>query len=62
MRVGVNVDQCVGCELCKEVCSEVFGTRNDVATVLQQPRTAQEESACLEARSMCPVVAITTKY
>ena len=51
---------CIDCELCREKAPANF-TRQDeegYSYVYQQPRTAQEESASLEALLECPVEAI----
>lgn len=60
MKLGINSDVCLGCGLCNEICPEVFGIKDEIAKVLRNPVTQEEEQIALEARALCPVVAITT--
>jgi ferredoxin len=51
---------CIDCDLCREVAPRSFTRQNDegYSYVFQQPRGADEESACQAALEECPVEAI----
>ena len=53
-------DQCIDCDLCREMASACFGRNDDEgkSIVIKQPENDEEMSACEEAMSSCPVNAI----
>ncbi len=53
-------NQCIDCDLCRETAPNNF-SRNEsggYSFVSKQPGTPEEETACQEAKSGCPVEAI----
>jgi ferredoxin len=58
MQVKVNED-CTGCELCTDVCPEVFEMGDDgLAKVTKDPVPEGLEDSAQEAADGCPVDAI----
>ncbi len=51
---------CIDCDLCRETAPNNFLRYDDegYSYVIQQPRDAAEEAACLAALEECPVEAI----
>lgn len=51
---------CIDCDLCRETAPGHFSRQDDegYSFVLNQPRTPEEEAACVEALEECPVEAI----
>ncbi len=58
MRVHIDDEGCISCELCVETCPEVF-EMNEIAHVIADPVPAEVETACREATERCPVSVIT---
>ena len=58
MKVTLDVDACVGCELCANTCSEVFEMVDDKAKLLVQEVPPEAQESCKEATENCPVEAI----
>ncbi len=57
MNVIVDQDICIGCELCTQVCGEVFAMREDGNSHVIEG--ADVEAACVEeAIVQCPVSCI----
>jgi len=56
-RFEVVEDDCIGCGLCSERAPENFEVPrgSNVARVIKQPGTSEEEEACLEAHEYCPI-------
>jgi ferredoxin len=52
----VDMDLCIGCGSCVEVCPEVFELRDDKAWVIGHDKC--NTCDCEEAASICPVEAI----
>lgn len=52
--------QCILCSLCTELAPKNFkeADSGDHDTVFKQPESEEEEKACQEAMSQCPVEAI----
>ena len=51
MKAYVDKDTCIGCELCTQICPDVFSMeKDDIAQNLQDD--------AVEARDSCPVSAI----
>jgi ferredoxin len=59
MRAIVDKDTCTGCQLCTEICPQVFRMEGDVAFAYVTPVPAGLEAACREAADSCPVAAIS---
>ncbi|HHX63091.1 MAG TPA: ferredoxin [Epulopiscium sp.] len=59
MKAYVDKDTCIGCELCPDICPEIFSMEDDGLAVAQDIEISDEilESA-KEAESSCPVEAI----
>jgi len=58
MRVTVDEETCIGCELCAETCPEVFEMDDDKARVKADQVPDDVDDACREAVENCPVEAI----
>lgn len=51
--------QCIDCDLCRQTAPENFDrSDNGYSFVKKQPLTPEEETACQQALSECPVEAI----
>jgi ferredoxin len=50
-------EDCIGCGLCSERAPEnlEIPAGTSTAQVFKQPRTSEEEQACLDARDYCPM-------
>ncbi len=53
----VNMDLCIGCGLCSELCPKVFELKDDKAWV--KDAKACDSCDCQQAVDSCPVQAIT---
>lgn len=51
-------DECIGCELCVNVCPEVFEMGDSLAEVKTDPVPADAEDKAREAAEGCPTDAI----
>ena len=51
-------DDCTACELCADVCPEVFEMGDEIAQVKVEEVPTGAEDACREAAEGCPVSAI----
>ncbi|NLX03793.1 MAG: ferredoxin [Phycisphaerae bacterium] len=59
MKARVDPDTCTGCELCPEICPEVFEmTDEGVAHAKVETVPPEHEDAAREAAESCPVEAI----
>ena len=58
MRVTVDEETCIGCELCAETCPEVFEMNDDKVKVKTDEVPATVADTCKEAVENCPVEAI----
>ena len=58
MKATVNADTCTGCELCVDICGDVFVMENGVAKSKVEVVPADAEDSCREAAESCPVEAI----
>ncbi|WP_422487156.1 ferredoxin [Gudongella sp. DL1XJH-153] len=60
MKAIVNRDDCIGCELCTQICPEVFQMDDEqIATVIANPVPASVEDKAKDAEDSCPTSAIT---
>ncbi len=56
-KVWITED-CTGCELCVELCPEVFTIPDDLAVVKEDANIGMYEEKIKEAAEECPVEAI----
>jgi len=59
MKAKVDPDKCIGCELCTNICADVFKMDGGVAVAFATPVPTEAEAACQEAKDGCPVEAIS---
>jgi len=59
MKAKVDPNLCTGCELCTNICPEVFEMKGDIASVKVNPVPKAAEATCKEAKDSCPVEAIS---
>lgn len=58
MKVTVDEETCIGCELCVETCPEVFEMAGDKAIAKMSDVPKDLLDSCREAAENCPVEAI----
>ena len=59
MKANVDKDTCIGCELCTQICPDVFSMDDDGKSVAISGDIPKElEDDAVEARDACPVSAI----
>lgn len=63
MRAFVNKDTCIACELCTQICPEVFSMDDSDGKSVAIDEDIKEElqDSAVEARDSCPVSAIDIK-
>lgn len=59
LRIVIDEELCAGCNLCEEICPQVFSVVKDLATVKTNPLTQSIELLCRNAAKRCPVHAIS---
>jgi ferredoxin len=59
MRAKVDPEACIGCELCVQLCPEVFKMAADKAIAYTDPVPDQVSETCKQAVEQCPVTAIS---
>lgn len=58
MKAMVDPDLCIGCQLCPQVCPEIFQMEGDKAVACRNPVPPEFMAACNQAAEQCPVAAI----
>jgi len=61
MKVKIDEDLCTACELCVDICEEVFEMGDDVAVVKVDVVPSDSEDDVQEAVDSCPAEAITVE-
>lgn len=61
MKAKVDKETCIGCELCVQICPEVFRMEDDKAIVFVDLVPKAQEGTCSQAADECPVTAITVE-
>lgn len=59
MKAIVDKETCIGCQLCVQICPEVFKMEGDKAVSYVNTVASKDENTCRQAADECPVVAIT---
>ena len=59
MKAKVDQDTCIGCDLCTQICPEVFKMEGDKAAAYVAIVPKEFEGDCKKAADGCPVTAIT---
>lgn len=58
MKVTVDEEACIGCEVCVDTCPEVFEMADDKARAKTNEVPKDVVESCREAAENCPVEAI----
>ncbi|MBM4277605.1 MAG: ferredoxin [Deltaproteobacteria bacterium] len=58
MKVTVDEETCIGCEVCVDTCPEVFEMVDDKARAKANEVPKDVAESCREAAENCPVEAI----
>ena len=61
MKVSVDEEACIGCELCSTNCPEAFEMDGEVAKPKANPLPPEAEDCAKEAAEDCPTDAITVE-
>ena len=59
MKAKVDIDVCIGCALCPDICPEVFKMDGDKAAAFVDIVPKEAEEKCKKAMQDCPVSAIS---
>ncbi|MBN2407101.1 MAG: ferredoxin [Elusimicrobia bacterium] len=58
MKVKIDEESCIGCELCMRTIPEIFSVKNEVAVVLAQQIPSHLRKGVTDAAGSCPADAI----
>ena len=58
MKVTVDEETCIGCEVCVDTCPEVFEMADDKARAKANEVPKDVVESCREAAENCPVEAV----
>lgn len=62
MKANVDKDLCIGCELCPDICPEIFSMDDDGLAVAKDIEIPEDiEDSAKDAESQCPVEAISVE-
>ena len=62
MKASIDRDGCIGCELCAEICPDVFRMDDEgLAEAYVNPIPEDAEESAQEAADNCPVSVITVE-
>lgn len=62
MNASVDQDGCIGCELCADICPEVFRMNDEgLAEAYTNPVPEDAEESAQDAADSCPVAVITVE-
>lgn len=62
MNASVDQDGCIGCELCVDICPEVFKMNDEgLAEAYINPVPEDAEESAQDAADSCPVAVITVE-
>ena len=61
MKAKVDPDLCIGCELCVNLCPEVFRMEDGKAVAFAAVVPQAVETTCKQAEEECPVDAIAVE-
>jgi ferredoxin len=60
MNVIINIDTCIGCGTCQEICPAVFHLNETIGKAeVIDPDACEYVGCCEAAEENCPVTAIT---
>ncbi len=58
MKAVIDPDECTGCALCVDTCSEIFEMAGTLAVAKQDGVPSGSEESCMQAVEDCPVETI----
>lgn len=58
MKVTVDAEKCIGCQLCVQVAPDLFDMAEDKAVTKAEIVPEGQEDNCRQASEQCPVEAI----
>lgn len=58
MKVKVDEEKCIGCQLCVQVAPDLFDMAEDKAIAKTEEVPEDQQESCKQASEQCPVEAI----